>query len=410
MSDLGALRDVPYMGVIWVVAEASKLGYHGDHPDWCNLGQGMPEVGPLPGAPDRVSHVEIDIRDHAYGPVAGLPELREAVARLYNAWFRQGKRSQYTGANVAISAGGRLALSRAVWALASARIGYFTPDYTAYEDLLGGIERLTCHHIPLAPEKGFAITPDALVDEVEKHRLNALVVSNPCNPTGRVVRDAELAAWVARARTRGVTLLLDEFYSHFVWNGAAPVSAARHIDDVDADPVLLFDGLTKNYRYPGWRVGWTIGPKPMIETLTCSGSALDGGPSRWEQRAALAIVEPERAARETQAMRDAFKPKRDLTVARLKEMGVTMPREPEGTFYAWGSVADLPRGLNDGMSFFREALQQQVMVVPGEFFDVNPGRRRRGTSPLAPWVRFSFGAPMATVERGLDRLVKMARR
>ncbi len=407
---MSAFRDVPYMGVIFVVAEAEKLGYHGDHPDWCNLGQGMPEVGPLPGAPERVAQVSIDIKDHAYGPVAGIRELREAVAALYNGWFRQGKKSQYTWQNVAISAGGRLSLTRAVWALGDVRIGYFTPDYTAYEDLLGGVPRVKGHHIPLKPADGFAISPDALVALVEKDELRALLVSNPCNPTGRVVRDGELAAWLARARTRKVALLLDEYYSHYVWNGTAPVSAARHVDNVDEDQVLIFDGLTKCYRYPGWRIGWTLGPKKLIETLTCSGSALDGGPSRWEQRAVLPLLQPDRAQQETQAMRDAFRPKRDLMVARLKEMGVAFPREPEGTFYAWGSVAGLRPLLNDGMGFFREALKQQVITVPGEFFDVNPGKLRTGSSPLRQFVRFSFGAPREVVERGLDRLAAMIAR
>ncbi len=402
-----AFRDVPYMGVIWVVAEAAKLGFHTDNPEWCNLGQGMPEVGPLPGAPDRISQVSIDVRDHAYGPVAGIGELREAVAALYNKWFRQNKKSQYTAANVAISAGGRLSLSRAVWALGNIKLGYFTPDYTAYEDLLGGVPRVHVHHIPLKPEDGYAITPDALAHEIEHAELQALLVSNPCNPTGRVVRDAELAGWIARARTRSVTLLLDEYYSHYIWNGAAPVSAARSVDNVDDDSVLIFDGLTKNFRYPGWRLGWTLGPKKVIETLTCAGSALDGGPSRWEQRAALALLAPDRAQQETQAMRDAFKPKRDLVVARLKEMGLTFAREPEGTFYAWASIAKLKPPFNDAMKFFRAALERKVMTVPGEFFDVNPNKHRPGKSHLAQWIRFSYGPPMEVVKTGLDRLAEM---
>jgi aspartate/methionine/tyrosine aminotransferase len=84
----GPFRDVPYTGVIYVVAEAMKLGYDSDHPDWCNLGQGMPEVGVLPGAPARAAKVEIDVRDLAYGPVPGIPELRQRVAELYNHWYR----------------------------------------------------------------------------------------------------------------------------------------------------------------------------------------------------------------------------------------------------------------------------------------------------------------------------------
>ena len=63
-------------------------------------------------------------------------------------------------------------------------------------------------------------------------------------------------------------------------------------------------------------------------------------------------------------------------LSRLERLGVRFDRVPDGTFYAWGNVADLPPPLNDGMGFFRAALEQKVITVPGEFFDVNPGKRR----------------------------------
>lgn len=408
-EDLFAFRRVPYMGVIYVVAEAAKLGYHGEHADWCNLGQGMPEVGPLPGAPGRVSRVDIAPNDHAYGPVNGLPELRAAVAQLYNSTFRSTAESWYAPENVAIVAGGRLALSRAIAALGPGNVGYFTPDYTAYEDMLSNFDLATPVHIELRADQGFSIPLDTLEARVREHHLRSLLISNPCNPTGVTLRGEELAGWVGLARGRGVTLLLDEFYSHYAWGDEAPVSAARWVEDVNTDPVVLFDGLTKNYRYPGWRVGWVLGPRSVIENLSCAGSFLDGGGPRWVQRAALEIVEPSQAAQETGAMRSAFRTKRDLLVGRLKGMGLTFAREPEGTFYGFASVAGLRPPLNDGFAFFREALQRKVITVPGVFFDVNPGKRRTGPSPLAPYVRFSFGAPYGVVERGLDRLEEMIR-
>lgn len=406
----GPFRDVPYMGVIYVVAEAAKLGYQGEHPDWCNLGQGMPEVGSLPGAPDRIAAIQIATEDHAYGPVAGLTELREAVAALYNQQFRRGMNSQYSVENVAITAGGRLALTRAVWALGEIKIGYFTPDYTAYEDLLGGIPRVTPIHVPLPVEDGFSISVETLRSKILQHGLHALLISNPCNPTGRVIREDELQSWIQLARRHRTAFVLDEFYSHFVWNGSAPVSAAACIEDVEKDPVIVIDGLTKNYRYPGWRLGWTLGPSHWIETLTRSGSAIDGGAPRWLQRAAIPLVEPGRTRQETEAMRAAFKPKRDLMLEHLKKTGVLFPRDPEGTFYCWGSVEGLPPPLNDGFHFFREALKERVITVPGEFFDVNPGMLRQDPPRLQSFVRFSFGAPMPVVNLGVARLLNMVHR
>src|SRR6188508_2203492 len=128
---LGALRSVPFMGVIYVVAEAEKLGFTNGHPDWCNLGQGQPEVGPMAGAPPRISTVSLEAGDHAYGPVGGTRELRERIAAHYNRLYRRGQRSQYTWENVSVASGGRLVLSRVFAALGGGNLGYQVPDYTA---------------------------------------------------------------------------------------------------------------------------------------------------------------------------------------------------------------------------------------------------------------------------------------
>ena len=109
-------RPVPKTGVIYVMTEAQKAGYSPSDPRWANLGQGAPETGPLPGSPPRIEHIHIHPDDHEYAPVDGLPELRTAVAELYNARYRQGRASKYTKENVAISPGGRSALTRIVTA------------------------------------------------------------------------------------------------------------------------------------------------------------------------------------------------------------------------------------------------------------------------------------------------------
>src|SRR3954447_15870241 len=95
-TTLQAFRSVPRTGVVFVTKEASVRGYRTGDPAWANLGQGQPETGVLPGAPPRVESIAIDPSDHYYAPVAGVQELREAVAALYNRLFRRGMPSQYT--------------------------------------------------------------------------------------------------------------------------------------------------------------------------------------------------------------------------------------------------------------------------------------------------------------------------
>ncbi|MBM4379436.1 MAG: aminotransferase class I/II-fold pyridoxal phosphate-dependent enzyme, partial [Deltaproteobacteria bacterium] len=168
---------------------------------------------------------------------------------------------------------------------------------------------------------------------------------------------------------------------------------------------------TKNWRYPGWRVTWTIGPKQVIEAVSSAGSFLDGGGSRPLQRAALPVLEEDHVVKETWATHHAFREKRDKLLSRLERLGIRTDRAPDGTFYVWGNVSRLPAPLNDGMSFYRAALDKKVICVPGEFFDINPGKRRRSDGARASrfkgYVRFSFGPSMASLDTALGRLEQL---
>lgn len=408
-------RAVPFTGVIYVMAEAARLGYAYGHPDWCNLGQGMPETGELPGAPPRVLEAPISTADQEYAPVAGIPELRAAVAALYNYLYRQGKASQYTADNVCICGGGRLGLTRTVAALGEINLGHFLPDYTAYEELLNIFRAFTAIPILLEGTDGYRFDMGKLEREIMGRGLSALLLSNPSNPTGRTIRGLELASWVEAARRLECTLLLDEFYSHYAWCASPDeeglVSAARYVEDVDADPVLIMDGLTKNWRYPGWRTTWVVGPRSVIDAVTSAASFLDGGGSRPLQRAAIPLLDPAHVRAETAAIRAAFLRKRRIMADGLRAAGMRLDAEPEGTFYVWADLAGLPEPLNEGMGFFEAALQEKVICVPGEFFDINPGKRRSGrASRFRSYARFSFGPEEASVAEGVRRIQEMVAR
>lgn len=407
-----AFRTVPRTGVIYVTTEASRRGYRPSDPEWCNLGQGQPETGPLPGAPPRVGEVTVNVNDLEYAPVAGIWELREAVASLYNRLYRKGMPSQYSAENVSLSGGGRAALTRAAASLGSVNLGHFLPDYTAYEELLDVFKTFTSIPILLEGERGYTFSADDLRREVLGRGLSALLFSNPCNPTGKLVQGDELARWVSVARELDCSMLIDEFYSHYVWTGRPgqlPVeSAARYVEDVNRDPVVLFDGFTKNWRYPGWRVTWTVGPRTVIDAVASAGSFLDGGGSKPLQRAAIPLLEEKAVVDETLAIHKTFREKRDAFHSRLERLGIRSDRPPDGTFYVWANLSGLPAPLNDGMAFFRAALEHKVITVPGEFFDVNPGKRRsRQASRFRSYARLSFGPSMDTLNKALGRIEAM---
>ena len=410
-TTIPGFRSVPRTGVIYVTHEATRHGFVYGHPEWANLGQGSPETGPIPGAPDRIEAVTIAPAAQQYGTVGGVKNLRQAVADFYNAIYRRGKKSRYTADNVSIAGGGRLALTRLASALGNINMGHFIPDYTAYEELLSVFKAFTPIPILLRREHGYKITPADLKEEILGRGLSALLVSNPANPTGQLIEGKELSAWCDLARECQCSMIFDEFYSHYIYAGtsakkAKMISAAQYVDDVDKDPVVIVDGLTKNWRYPGWRISWTLGPKAVIEAIASAGSFLDGGANHPFQNAALPLLDPQNAAAETLAIQKHFGQKRELVLARLKQMNIVADAPPVGAFYVWANLSKLPAPLDDGMNFFRECLKEKTIVVPGAFFDVNPGHRRT-TARYKNYCRISYGPELDKLEIGLAAIARV---
>jgi aspartate/methionine/tyrosine aminotransferase len=369
------------------------------------MGQGAPETGPLEGAPARIMEFHFDCEQHEYAPLAGIPELREAVAALYNTRYRRGMASQYSAANVMISPGGRLALTCWAAVLGSGTVGYLPPDYTAYEGLFETVGAAT--PVPVVdPRLGDPrASASAFEQAIYAQNLASVLISNPNNPTGQVRSDEELAEWVKVARRTGTTLALDEFYAHYVYDAPGPVSAAAYVDDVDRDPVVLFDGLTKNWRYPGMRLSWIVAPTPIIDLMTRCSACLDGGCMWPVQNAVLPLLNPTVADQEAAVLRSFYAGKRDRMKARLEKLGVQLSPTARGSFYHWGDVSRLPSGWNTALDFLDRALDQQVVVIPGQAFDINPeGSHSMGTGAYDYFVRFSYGPAEASLAAGFDRL------
>ncbi len=406
-----AFNEIPDIGVIWVMEEAMKLGFYHGNNEWANLGQGEPETGEMKGAPPRIREFVLEPDDSGYGPLNGMTELRKTIAGHYNRLYRKDKSSQYTADNVSIAMGGRLALTRIFSILGSVRLGYKSPEYPAYADMLNYQQgRITPVCIPSRMENNYAIPSAEFSDALTTFELDAFLLSNPCNPTGHVIKSKELKGYVDSARKQNCSLIVDEVYSHFIYeNGkpaGAPVSAAAFIHDVNSDPVLIVDALTKSFRYPGWRLAWTLGTPDVIQDLGRAASGIDGGPSLPVQRAALQLFEPERADQETNALREVFSKKQGLMLNALRASGMICSADANSTFYIWADISRLPSPLNNSDRFFKEALKCKVMTVPGRLFDIRAGLEKKEPG-FDKYIRFSFGPAEENLKAGLERITNL---
>ncbi|OAP65034.1 hypothetical protein AYL99_01006 [Fonsecaea erecta] len=412
-------------GVIWTTEQAARHGFLDEPEKWANLGQGAPEVDDdIEGCFPRPTSIPLTNHGREYGPTAGIKPLRAAVAKLYNDNYRQGKESQYSWENVCIVPGGRAGLIRIAAVLGNAYLGFFIPDYTAYNEMLSLFRNFVAIPTPLSAADGYHIHADKIADELARG-TSVILTSNPRNPTGHALDPEELALIQDICRDRA-TLIFDEFYAGYRYDtncDGNTLSAASNVIDVDRDDVILVDGLTKRFRLPGWRVAWIVGPKEFIKALGSCGSYLDGGCNVPFQEAAVSMLDPPKVKAEMKALQTHFKMKRDYVLKRLQEIGFRWGDQnvPQSTFYIWLDLTSLepplpknsPLDISNGLAFFDALLQERTIVVPGIFFDLNPVKRRDlFDSPCHHFVRVSYGPKLEQLKMGMDgieRVVKRAR-
>ncbi|RUS21376.1 pyridoxal phosphate-dependent transferase [Endogone sp. FLAS-F59071] len=406
-----------------------------------NFGQGAPEVGHIDGCMDKPTHIDVPVSSYEYAPVAGIKPLRTAIANLYNTLYRQEKESQYTWENVCVVPGGRAGLTRVAAAIGNVNVGYFLPEYTAYEQMLSVFKKFVPIPTTLEEENRYHIDPVTISKEISGRGLGVIVASNPRNPTGQVIEGDELKELTKIAKERHTTLVMDEFYSAYIYSHAEEkngrcVSITEFVEDypndrqkiphveimphtaqlasfsfafshfhstipidVNKDPIIVIDGLTKNFRLPGWRICWVLGPKSVVSSMQSAGSFLEGGANHPLQLAALPLLDPEQYRKEAAALQKHFRAKRDYVLKRLKEIGLIVRVEPDATFYIWLDLKDLQEPIDVGLTFFEECLKEK------------PSHRRElFESPCHHFVRLSFGPPLDELKRGLEGIERVVKK
>jgi aspartate aminotransferase len=243
------------------------------------------------------------------------------------------------------------------------------------------------------------LTPELLRRHLSP-RSRLLVLCSPSNPTGTVYSDAELAALADVVQNTDLAVLVDEIYARISY---VPVGrwlrAAPHL----VERSLIVDGVSKAYAMTGWRLGWLVGPAPVIEAATTVQSHLSSHPSSITQRAALFALQNHNAniERTVDDMVGTFRERRDAIVAGLSAIDGVLCPSPQGAFYVFPDVRGLfgrplgPHGrvTNNDSELCAYLLDEAlVAVVPGSAFGA-PG-----------FVRLSYALGMDQLQEGVKRL------
>jgi len=333
-----------------------------------------------------------DPKNHRYTPVAGLPELREAIA----AKTLRDTGYQVEPTQVLVTNGGKQAVYNTFAALLDPgdEVLLIAPYWTTYPEaikLAGGVPV----EVVTDETSGYLATVEQL-EAARTERTKVLLFVSPSNPTGAVYPREQVEAIGRWAAEHDLWVVTDEIYEHLTYGDAENVSIALSA----GEKVVVLNGVAKTYAMTGWRVGWMIGPADVIKAATNLQSHATSNVNNVAQRAALAAVSGDLSA--VAEMRAAFDRRRKTIVGMLSEIpGIVCP-EPLGAFYVYPSVKGLlGKPLRGKVSTSSAELagvildEAEVAVVPGEAFGT-PG-----------YIRMSYALGDDDLAEGVTRIAKL---
>jgi len=351
-----------------------------------NLGIGQPDFPPPAHVLEAATKAARD-GPHGYTSPVGILPLREAVA----GHLHQRYGLAVDPGQVVIVPGGKVTFYFAclLFGGPGSEILYPDPGFPPYRHAIGSGGALAVPY-PIREERDFGFDAEEVLSLITP-RTRLLMVNSPANPTGGVVARGELGRLVAGlADHPHVAVLSDEIYSHLVFEGADFASLTTFPEI--ADRLILLDGWSKTFAMTGWRLGYGVWPKALVEhvrkLVTVDHSCVNG----VAQMAGLAAITG--PMDEVRRMAAVFAERRSLVVEGLNRLPGVNCRMPGGAFYAFPNIKGTGIGSRE---LARRLLEEaHVALVPGEGF----GDNGRG------FLRLSYAASTGEIEEALSRMEK----
>ena len=326
-----------------------------------------------------------------YTQAPGLPELREKIS----AWYASRFGINVSARRIIITAGASAALQLACLALIDAGDEILMPDpsYPCNRHFVSAAEGKAVL-IPTTAEERFQLSADK-VQAAWGDKTRGVLLASPSNPTGTSIHPDELRRIHNVVQAKGGVTLIDEIYLGLSHDNTFGQSALALDDNI-----ISINSFSKYFNMTGWRLGWMVVPEVLVPVVERLAQNLFICASTISQHAALACFEAESIA-EYERRRAEFKARRDYFIPALNQLGLSVPVEPDGAFYAWADCSQVcsKLGIKDSWDFAFEVMQRaHVAITPGRDF---------GTAQTAQFVRFSTASSMAQLQESIARLKTM---
>jgi len=356
--------------------------------DIADFGPGEPDFP----TPDHIKQAAIEAihgNKTKYTPTGGIMPLREAIS----AWHQRELKSNYEAKECVVTVGGKHAIFNVASVLVQAgdEVIIPAPYWVSFPDIVK-YTGATPVYVQTSVEDGFAVRADA-IEKALTAKTRLLILNSPSNPSGGVTPPDEYQKILAICRKNNVWLMGDECYSHFTYDPNKPFSIASAKDS--KDHVIIIGSVSKTFAMTGWRIGYTLGPAPLIQALIKLQSQSTSNPTSIAQYAALAAMTGTMDT--VPVMLAEYAKRRKRIVEGLNAIPGVKCGQPGGAFYAFPDVSahlSGPHALAKDTTELATLLldKARVALVGGDAFGA-PG-----------YLRISYATSLDRIEEGLRRL------
>ncbi len=379
-----------------IAAAAKEMKKQGE--DVCSFSAGEPDFD-TPTHIKAAAKLALDQGKTKYGPAAGEPALREAIAQK----LRRDNQLDYQAANVMVTNGGKHSLFNLMLALIEAGDEVIIPapywlSYPEMVRLAGGTPVI----VETTADSEYRITPEQLRQAITP-RTKLFVLNSPSNPTGTVYPPAEIRALAEVVVEQDILVVSDEIYEKILYDGAEHLTIGA-VSPEAFQRTIISNGFAKSYSMTGWRVGYMAGATELIKAMSTIQGHSTSNVCTFAQYGAIAALESSQDC--VAQMLEAFAERRQVMLDLVKAIPRAICPAPKGAFYLFIDVSQTDKYLQLSQDSetdkqqislkFCELLlaQEKVAAIPGVCF----GNDR--------CIRLSYATDLASIEKGMERLAR----
>ncbi len=372
-----------------ITAKAKKMKKEGI--DVIGFGAGEPDFD----TPDNIKKAAIRAIEDGftkYTPAAGIDELKIAVVKK----LARDNGLTYTQEEVIISCGAKHSLFNICLCLLEPEdeVIVVSPYWVSYPEqikLVGAKPVI----LETKESEGFQIDPSLLSSKITP-KTKAIILNSPSNPAGSVYSKSVLEKVAEIAVQNSMYIISDECYERLVYDGQEHISIASLGDEVNSLTIVV-NAVSKPYSMTGWRIGYTAGPKELIQAMSKIQSQTTSNPTSISQKAAVEALNGDQNS--LGKMKEQFTKRKEYMVHRLNSIKDISCFNPSGAFYTFPNISGI-LGKSDGGNVLSSSLdlsnyllgKAHVAVVPGSAFGSDNN------------IRLSYACSMETITVGLDRI------